>query len=70
MNELTAVYLALQLLRARVASRAAAPDRGEVAEKVVIVGIFVAMAILAGLMILHAVTAKAGDLARQINNAP
>jgi hypothetical protein len=70
MNELTAAYLALQLLQARVASRVADPERGEVAEKVVIVGIFVAMAILAGLTILHAVTAKANDLARQINNAP
>jgi hypothetical protein len=46
------------------------PDRGDVAEKVVLIGIFVALAIAIGVIITKAVTGNANHLANQINSAP
>lgn len=61
-------YLA-DLLRYRIAELNAEPDRGDVAEKVVIVGIFVALAIAVGALITKAVTGDANTISKQISNA-
>ncbi|MGH9293030.1 MAG: hypothetical protein ACRDZ6_09695 [Acidimicrobiales bacterium] len=42
------------------------PDRGDVAEKIVIVGIFVLLALAAGAIITAAVTHEANTIARHI----
>ena len=45
-------------------------NRGDVAEKIVIVGIFVVLAIAVGLLITHAVTTDATKISNQISGAP
>jgi len=59
----------LDLVTSRVTEVRFAPDRGDVAEKIVIVGIFVALAIAVGLLITHAVTVDATKIANQIAGA-
>jgi len=60
----------LDLISSRVAEARSTPGRGDVAEKIVLVGIFVLIALTVGLVILHAVTGEAGRIARQIAGAP
>ncbi|HEV2361038.1 MAG TPA: hypothetical protein VGS21_05005 [Acidimicrobiales bacterium] len=62
-------YLLLQF-RVRLAAIREEPDRGDVAEKIVLVGIFVALAIAVGVIITKAVTANANHLSTQIQGAP
>lgn len=58
----------LTALRARLAE-SQLDERGDVAEKIVIVGIFVALAIAVGALITHAVKSDATNIARTITNA-
>lgn len=58
------------LLTARLAASRLGADRGDVAEKIVIVGVFVALAIVVGALITHAVTGDANNIAKQIAGAP
>ncbi len=54
---------------ARIAESRLDPERGDVAEKIVIVGIFVALAIAVGALITTAVTGDATKIAKTISNA-
>jgi hypothetical protein len=65
-----AILYLFDLLSTRLAAVRCAPDRGDVAEKIVIVGVFVALAIAVGLLITHAVTGDAAKIAKQISGAP
>jgi hypothetical protein len=65
--EIQIVILLVEQLRGRLAACRLEPDRGDVAEKIVIVGIFVALAIAVGLIITKAVTGDANHIARTIN---
>jgi hypothetical protein len=58
------------LLTAHVAEARLDSDRGDVAEKIVIVGVFVALAIAVGVLVAHAVTGDATRIAHQIGGAP
>ncbi len=61
--------LLLGALSARVSMLKIASERGDVAEKIVIVGVFVALAIAVGLIITKAVTRDANQIANTISNA-
>jgi len=60
----------LTVLTHRIADARLHPDRGDVAEKIVIVGVFVALAIAVGALVTHAVTGDATRIARSIAGAP
>ena len=66
MSELQLLFLLVDHLRLRVALCKEQPDRGDVAEKIVIVGIFVALALAVGAIITKAVTGDANNIARTI----
>lgn len=70
MFELQVIIFLLEELRSRARDRRLEPDRGDVAEKIVIVGIFVALAIAVGAIITKAVTGDANHIARTISGAP
>lgn len=70
MFELQVIIFLLDELRSRTRARRLEPDRGDVAEKIVIVGIFVALAIAVGAIITKAVTGDANHIARTITGAP
>lgn len=70
MSELQAILTLFELLRARVADWHLDPERGDVAEKIVIVGVFVALAIAVGLLVTKAVTGDAAHIAKSISSAP
>lgn len=70
MLELQVIMFLVDQLRCRIADIKAEPDRGDVAEKIVIVGIFVALAIAVGALITKAVTGDANNIAKTINSAP
>jgi hypothetical protein len=53
----------------RIEEMLAEPERGDVAEKIIIVGIFVALAIVVGAIITHAVEVNANHLSTQIQGA-
>jgi hypothetical protein len=59
----------LRLLASRIALLRDEPDRGDVAEKIVIVGIFVALAVAVGAMITSAVSGDATSVAKTISSA-
>jgi hypothetical protein len=59
------LYL-IDLVASRVAECRFAPERGDVAEKIVIVGLFVALAVTVGTLITHAVTGDASRIVKQI----
>jgi hypothetical protein len=61
MNELRAISIFAQVLRARWAA-AHSDERGDVTEKVIIVAIFAALAIAAGAIIVSKVTTKANSI--------
>jgi hypothetical protein len=67
MNVVESVMLIVAYTRGRLAAILEDHDRGDVAEKIVIVGIFVALAVAVGLIITKAVTGDANDIAHQIN---
>lgn len=69
MSEIQLIFFLADLLRCRLAEARAEPERGDVAEKVVIVGIFVALAIAVGALITKAVTTDATTISRQITGA-
>lgn len=54
---------------ARIAAFRLGLERGDVAEKIVIVGVFVALAITVGALITHAVSTDAGNITSQIIKA-
>jgi hypothetical protein len=60
----------LGLLTSRLREARHGPDGGDVAEKIVIVGFFVALAIAMGVLITHAVDGDATRIVRQIGGAP
>ncbi|MGH9303358.1 MAG: hypothetical protein ACRDZ5_02975 [Acidimicrobiales bacterium] len=66
MLEIYAVVLFFDTLAARLQELRRDPDRGDVAEKIVIVGIFVILAIAAGAIITNAVTHEAHNIANNI----
>ncbi|MDA8037743.1 MAG: hypothetical protein M0Z69_00995 [Actinomycetota bacterium] len=70
MFELQVIIFLLEELRSRARDWRLEPDRGDVAEKIVIVGIFVALAIAVGAIITKAVTGDANHIARTISGAP
>ncbi len=61
MNELAALQVLIPILRARW-ERTWRDERGDVTEKVIIVAIFAALAIVAGAIIVTKVTAKANAI--------
>lgn len=63
-----ALYLFTRL-SARIATARREGDRGDVAEKIVIVGIFVVLAIAAGALIAKAVTSDATNISKTITGA-
>lgn len=69
MTEIQLICYLVDTLRYRLAEVRAEPDRGDVAEKVVIVGIFVALAIAVGALITKAVTGDATTISREISGA-
>jgi hypothetical protein len=70
MLQYEAVMYLVTVLNARIAEARVDPDRGDVAEKIVIVGIFVALALAVGVLITNAVTNDATSIAKTIRNAP
>jgi hypothetical protein len=64
------IYL-IELLVARarecIAEVRRDPDRGEIAEKVILIGVFVLLAIAVGAIMATAIKSKANNIARQIN---
>lgn len=58
-----------RLLANRLALAASEPDRGDVAEKIVIVGIFVALAVAVGALITTAVSGDATNISKTISTA-
>jgi hypothetical protein len=67
MSDIQLVMYLITRARVCMAEIRANPERGDVAEKVVLVGVFVALAIAVGLIITKAVTASANHVAHQIN---
>jgi len=67
--DLQLVLFLAEQLRLRLAQCRLEPDRGDVAEKIVIVGIFVALAVAVGLIITKAVTGDANNIAQTINGS-
>lgn len=67
MSDLQLIMFLLARARVCLDEIRANPERGDVAEKVVIVGIFVALAIGIGVIITKAVTSSANNVAHQIN---
>jgi len=70
MLELQVIRYLVDLLQARIAESRLEPDRGDVAEKIVIVGVFVALAIAVGALVTKAVTGDANHIAKSISGAP
>jgi hypothetical protein len=70
MLECQFLYLLIDSLVRRARISGLGTDRGDVAEKVVIVGIFVAIAIAVGLLIKSAVVGDAHHIANTISTAP
>jgi hypothetical protein len=63
------IFFLVTSLNARIAQSRLDPERGDVAEKIVIVGIFVALAIAVGALITKAVTGDATAVSRSIDGA-
>ena len=66
MSEIQVILFLVEALRYRMAEARLEPERGDVAEKVVIVCIFVALAIAVGALITKAVTGDATNISREI----
>ena len=70
MFELQVIMFLIDNLNGRIAASRLDPERGDVAEKIVIVGVFVALAIAVGALITKAVTGEATNISKTISNAP
>jgi hypothetical protein len=70
MNELQLITFLIAQLQIRIDDLRSKPDRGDVAEKIVLIGIFVALAVTVGLLITKAVETNAHHLITQITGAP
>ena len=66
MSEIQVILFLVEAQHYRMAEARLEPERGDVAEKVVIVGIFVALAIAVGALITKAVTGDATNISREI----
>jgi hypothetical protein len=66
-SEIQVILFLVETLRCRIAEARLDPERGDVAEKVVIVAIFVALAIAVGALITKAVTSDATNISREIS---
>jgi hypothetical protein len=69
MYELQVVLYLLDVMNGRIAASRLDPDRGDVAEKIVIVGVFVALAVAVGALITKAVTGDATLISSKIASA-
>ncbi len=69
MLELSVLRVLCETLAGRIAAARLDPDRGDVAEKIVIVGVFVVLAITVGALITRAVTGDATSIAKTISGA-
>jgi hypothetical protein len=67
-SEIQVLLFLVETLRCRVAETRLEPDRGDVAEKLVIVAVFVALAITVGVIITTAVTGEANHISQVIKN--
>lgn len=67
MTEIQFIAFLVDEARARLAQWREFPEEGEVAEKVVLIGIFVALALAIGVIITKAVTANANHIAHEVN---
>ncbi|MGD0286622.1 MAG: hypothetical protein ABSC31_09660 [Acidimicrobiales bacterium] len=68
MSEIQVLLFLVETLRCRMAEARLEPDRGDVAEKLVIVAVFVALAITVGVIITTAVTGEANHISQVIKN--
>ncbi|MGO9148920.1 MAG: hypothetical protein ACLP1E_16305 [Acidimicrobiales bacterium] len=68
MSEIQVILFLVETLRCRMAEARLEPDRGDVAEKLVIVAVFVALAITVGVIITTAVTGEANHISQVIKN--
>jgi hypothetical protein len=66
-SEIQVILFLVETLRCRIAEARLDPERGDVAEKVVIVAIVVALAIAVGALITKAVTSDATNISREIS---
>ena len=69
MSEIQFILFLIETLRYRIAEARLEPDRGDVAEKIVIVAIFVGLAIAVGGVIVKAVSGDAANISRQITQS-
>ncbi|MHB1986930.1 MAG: hypothetical protein ACYCSF_02935 [Acidimicrobiales bacterium] len=69
MLQLQVLLFLVDTLNGRLAASRLDPDRGDVAEKIVIVGVFVALAVAVGALITNAVTGDATNIAKTISGA-
>ena len=68
MSEIQVLLFLVETLRCRMAEARLEPDRGDVAEKLVIVAVFVALAITVGVIITTAVTGEANHISQVIKS--
>jgi len=68
-SEIQVLLFLVETLRCRMAEARLEPDRGDVAEKLVIVAVFVALAITVGVIITTAVTGEANHISQVIKNS-
>jgi hypothetical protein len=68
--EVRTILFITDLIGSRLAELRSDPDRGDVAEKIVIVGIFVAIALAVGFIVRYAILSDARSISKQITTAP
>ncbi|MGD0441362.1 MAG: hypothetical protein ABSB52_12155 [Acidimicrobiales bacterium] len=68
MSEIQVVSFLIRTLRCRLAEARLEPERGDVAEKLIIVAVFVGLAITVGVIITKAVTGDANHISNLIGN--
>lgn len=66
MSEIQVVIFLVEACRSRLAEARLEPERGDVAEKLVLVAVFVALAIAVGVIITKAVTGDANHISNLI----
>ncbi len=66
MSEIQVVIFLIETFRSRLAEARLEPERGDVAEKLVLVAVFVALAIAVGVIITKAVTGDANHISNLI----
>jgi len=68
-SEIQVILFLIETLRCRMAEARLEPERGDVAEKLIIVAVFVAMAIGVGMIITTAVTGEANHISQVIKTS-